>query len=89
MSKIKGAPGAHISAAECTIFGGVLYIGRVHGAISGCTGKVRPVRAQNKSVISDTAYLRTLSNELLNLIQHRKKRRSVPRLIESKTLVDL
>ena len=32
-----------------------LYIGRVHGAISGCTvlGEVHPVSAQNKSLISD------------------------------------
>ena len=34
------------------------YIGRVHREISGCTvlGEVHPVSAQNKSVISDTAY---------------------------------
>ena len=34
----------------------LLYIGRVHGAISGCTvlGEVHPVSAQNKSLISDT-----------------------------------
>ena len=33
-----------------------LCIGRVHGAISGCTvlGEVHPVSAQNKSLISDT-----------------------------------
>ena len=63
------APGAHISTAGCTNFGGVhpvcarflsfsslLYIGRVHGAISGCTvlGEVHPVSAQNKGLISDT-----------------------------------
>ena len=32
------------------------YIGRVHGAISGCTvlGEMHPVSAQNKSLISDT-----------------------------------
>ena len=39
----------------------LLYIGRVHGAISGCTvlGEVHPVSAQNKSLTSDTvrAYL--------------------------------
>ena len=64
-------PGAHISTAGCTIFGGVhpvcarflnylllLYIGRVHGSISGCTvlGEVHPVSAQNKSLISDTGF---------------------------------
>ena len=34
----------------------LLYIGRVHGAISGCTvlGEVHPVSAQTKSLISDT-----------------------------------
>ena len=34
----------------------LLYIGRVHGAISGCTvlWEVHPVSAQNKSLISDT-----------------------------------
>ena len=34
----------------------MLYIGRVHGSISGCTvlGEVHPVSAQNKSLISDT-----------------------------------
>ena len=33
-----------------------LYIGRVHGAITGCTvlGEVHLVSAQNKSLISDT-----------------------------------
>ena len=37
----------------------LLYIGRVHGAISGCTVlcEVHPVSAQNKSLISDTAYI--------------------------------
>ena len=63
-------PGVHIFAAGCMIFEGVhpecarflsnlsfLCIGRVHGAISGCTvlGEVHPVSAQNKSLISDTA----------------------------------
>ena len=35
----------------------LLYIGRVHGAISGCTvlWEVHPASAQNKSLISDTA----------------------------------
>ena len=35
----------------------LLYIGRVHGAISGCTvlGEVHPASAQNESLISDTA----------------------------------
>ena len=34
----------------------MLYIRRVHGAISGCTilWEVHPVSAQNKSLISDT-----------------------------------
>ena len=34
----------------------LLYIGRVHGAISGCTvlWEVHPTSAQNKSLISDT-----------------------------------
>ena len=34
----------------------LLYIGRVRGALSGCTvlGEVHPVSAQNKSLISDT-----------------------------------
>ena len=34
----------------------LLYIERVHGAISGCTvlWKVHPASAQNKSLISDT-----------------------------------
>ena len=71
MSEIKGAPapGAHISMAGCTILGGVhpvcarflshlliLYTGRVHGSISGCTVfRVHPpASAQNKSLISDT-----------------------------------
>ena len=37
----------------------LLYIGRVHGAISGCTvlGAVHPVSAQNKRLISDTDIL--------------------------------
>ena len=37
----------------------LLYIGRVHGAISGCTVlvEVHPVSAQNKSLISDTGGL--------------------------------
>ena len=36
----------------------VLYIGRVHGAISGCTvlGEVHPASAHDKSLISDTKY---------------------------------
>ena len=39
----------------------LLYIGRVHGAISGCTVflEVHPVSAQNKSLISDTATICT------------------------------
>ena len=40
----------------------LLYIGRVHGAISGCTvlGEVHPVSAQNKSLISDTDDIRKI-----------------------------
>ena len=56
--RVHPAPGAHISKAGCTLFGGVhpvcarflsnltfLYIGRVPGAIFGCTvlGEVHPV----------------------------------------------
>ena len=67
--RVHPAPGAHIFTAGCTILGGVhpvyarflshlllLYIERVHGAISGCTvlWAVHPVSAQNKSLISDT-----------------------------------
>ena len=38
----------------------LLYIGRVHGAISGCTvlWEVHPASAQKKSLISDTADFR-------------------------------
>ena len=77
VSEIKGAPapGAHISTDGSTIFGGVhpvcarflsylllLYIGRVHRAISGCTvlGEVHPVSAQNKSLISEIAYMNNI-----------------------------
>ena len=37
----------------------LLYIGRVYGAISGCTvlWEVHPASAQNKSLISDTESL--------------------------------
>ena len=67
--RVHPAPGAHISTAGCMIFRGVhpvcarfwnylllLYIGRVHGAISGCTvlGEVHPASAHDKSLISDT-----------------------------------
>ena len=43
----------------------LLYIGRVHGAISGCTvlWEVHPASAQNKSLISDTEA--TISRRLL------------------------
>ena len=66
--RVHPAPGAHIFTAGCTFFGGMhpvcarflshlvlLYIGRVHGAISGCTvlWEVHPASAQNKSLISD------------------------------------
>ena len=67
--RVHPAPGVHISAAGCTIFGGVhpecarflsylslLHIRRVHGKIPGCTvlGGVHPVGAPNKTLISDT-----------------------------------
>ena len=66
------SPGAHISTAGCKILGGVhpvcarflshlllLYIERVHGAISGCTvlWEVHPASAQNNSLILDTDWL--------------------------------
>ena len=37
----------------------LLYMGRVHGAISGCTvlWEVHPASAQYKSLISDTVYV--------------------------------
>ena len=37
----------------------LVYIGRVHREISGCTVllEVHPASAQNKSLISDTAWL--------------------------------
>ena len=36
----------------------LLYTGRVHGSISGCTvlWEVHPASAQNKSLISDTGF---------------------------------
>ena len=39
----------------------LLYIGRVNGAISGCTvlWEVHPASAQNKSLISDTVSIST------------------------------
>ena len=67
--RVHPAPGVHIFTARCMIFRGVhpvcarffshlllLYIGRVHGAISGCTilWEVHPACAQTKSLISDT-----------------------------------
>ena len=78
--RVHPAPGVHISTAGCTIFGVVhkvcarflshlslLYIGRVHGAISGSTvlWEVHPVSAQNKSLISDTAQGASLGRTLL------------------------
>ena len=68
--RVHPAPGVHISTARCTIFLGVhpvcarcfrhlllLYIGRVHGTIYGCTvlWEVHPASAQTNSLISDTA----------------------------------
>ena len=70
--RVHPAPGVHIFTAGCTIFRGVhpvcarilsylllLYIGRVHGAISVRTvlGKVHIVSEQNKSLISDTDWV--------------------------------
>ena len=79
------APGAHISTAGCTIFGGVhpecarffdnislLHIRWVHWGDPGCTvlGEVHPVDAQNKILISDTGYI------LLNEQPKLKKRQT-------------
>ena len=65
VSEIKGVPctrRAHLL---------LLYIGRVHGAISGCTvlWEVHPASAQNKSLISDTAsmFAAKISNFFLKL----------------------
>ena len=70
--RVHPAPDVHISTAGCTILGGVqpvcarflshlllLYIGSVHGAISGCTvlREVHSASAQNKSLISDTVHV--------------------------------
>ena len=43
----------------------LLYIGRVHGAISWCTvlGEVHPASAQTQSIISDTDMLRFDENK--------------------------
>ena len=67
VSEIKGAPctwRAHFRGRvhdfrRCARFLShllLLYVGRVHGAISGCTvlWEVHPASAQNKSLISDT-----------------------------------
>ena len=69
--RVHPAPGAHISAAGCTIFRGVhpecarffeslalLHSRRVHGENPGCTvlREVHPVGAQNKTLISDTGF---------------------------------
>ena len=74
--RVHPAPGAHISAAGCTIFGGVhpecarffeslslLHSRRVHGENPGCTvlREVHPVGAQNKTLISDTVILCVLN----------------------------
>ena len=64
--RVHPAPGLHISTAGggvhpvCARFLShllLLYIGRVHGAISGCTVlcEVHPTSAQNKSLMSDTS----------------------------------
>ena len=59
-----------------------LYIGRVHGDISGCTvlGEVHPASAQNKSLISDTDN----SNKTFVFIMHSwlyHVYRQIPKLI--------
>ena len=65
MSEIKGAPCTrranfqkyvHPACARFLSHLSLLYIGRVHGAISGCIvlWEVHPASAQNKSLISDT-----------------------------------
>ena len=74
--RVHPAPGMHISAARCTILGGVhpecarflsylllLHIGRVHNENSRCTGLggVHPVGAQNKTLISDTDVICSLT----------------------------
>ena len=66
--RVHPAPVVHISTTRCTILGVhlvcacflshllLLYIGRVHGAISGRTvlWEVHAASAQSKSLISDT-----------------------------------
>ena len=67
--RVHPVPGVHISAAGCTIFGGVhpvcarffenlslLHIRRVHRENPECTvlGEMHPVGAHNKTLISDT-----------------------------------
>ena len=59
VSEIKGAPctrRAHFHGLVHDLL--LLYIGRLHGAITGCTvlWEVHPASAQNKSLISDTVY---------------------------------
>ena len=46
----------------------LLYIGRVHGQLSGCTvlGDLHPVVAQNKSLISDTAIVQATKSLVHN-----------------------
>ena len=68
--RVHPAPGVHISAAGCTIFGGVhpecaRFFGFYHHCIlGGCMekipvaqflGEMHPVGAQDKTLISDTA----------------------------------
>ena len=47
----------------------LLYIGRVHGAIYGCTvlWEVHPASAQTKSLISDTEWLPKTSRRFIRL----------------------
>ena len=76
--RVHPAPVVQISTAGCTVLGGVhpvcarflshlllLYIERVHGAISGCTvlWELHPASAQNKSLISDTVPVYQMRSE--------------------------
>ena len=77
--RVHPAPGAHISTTRCTVFGGVhpvcarflshlllLYVGKVHEAIYGCTvlWEVQPASAQNKSLILDTVCVTRVTSSL-------------------------
>ena len=71
----------------------LLYIGKVHGANSGCTdlGEVHPVSAQNKSLISDTVRAYSISRRYCRPILNKalsKGHKSLSRSLWG-TLVDL